>query len=327
MSQLVQIALTLNTLANERKTTPDDVFRAGTVRRDTFERVVERLDAHRRVAVSDARECAYVVAAAQRLKEATDARAAAFRESLIDVMEERCRMVEAEYDALARSPDDTPDALIAAKFAEVKALRREKYRMLQELLTFAGAGENGVGWSNRLAVLGQIDHLVAWTGKTHGAVVYDSKVDPFTEGGLFEKVRGKENIALVATTTEGDVFGGFYSVAVTEQGRDFYDPNVFAFSFESHGRCTMPRRFGVREGLQARAFVRFRKNDSNGFVLFFVGGADSSIRLGNEASKSNCWNLSRGFEGLEDTTLTGKNGTWGKGPYHHCTRLVAVQLS
>ena len=36
--------------------------------------------------------------------------------------------------------------------------------------------------------------------------------------------------------------------------------------------------------------------------------------------------LSNGFEGIEDTTLTGKNGDY-KGPYFHCTRLVAIQLS
>ena len=62
-----------------------------------------------------------------------------------------------------------------------------------------------------------VNALKEWTGKTHGAVVYDSKVDPFTDDGLFERVKGKSNIALVGFTTEGDVFGGFHSVAVTVQ--------------------------------------------------------------------------------------------------------------
>ena len=130
----------------------------------------------------------------------------------------------------------------------------------------------------------------------------------------------------MAFTTDGDVFGGFYSVAVTELEKDFYDPNIFVFSFESHGRCETPQRFGVKEGVKDKALVDFFWNYHNGFVCFgvdHVGG----FWLGSEKSSSYCFNLSDGFEGIQDTTLTGNNRTWGEGPYHHCTRLVAIQLS
>ena len=132
-----------------------------------------------------------------------------------------------------------------------------------------------------------VDALKEWTGKERATVVYDSVVDEFTDECLFEKVKGKPNIALVGFTTDGDVFGGFYSVAVTEQYKVFFDPNMFAFSFESHGRCATPQRFFVKERLNENASVCFLHNDSNGFVEFGVDGA-GGFYLGNEASDSFC---------------------------------------
>ena len=167
-----------------------------------------------------------------------------------------------------------------------------------------------------------VNALKEWTGKTHGAVVYDSTVDPFTDDGLFERVKGKSNIALVGFTTEGDVFGGFHSVAVTVQSQQLNDPAVFAFSFESHGRCATPQRFVVKGGQKHQSSVGYWKNNSHGFVLFHCGAG--GFTLGNESTNAWCNNMSEAFEGLHNTTLTGKNGIFG--PYHHCARLVAIQL-
>ena len=150
--------------------------------------------------------------------------------------------------------------------------------------------------------------LKEWTGKETASVIYDSKVDPFTHDGIFNAVKGKPNIAVVGFTTDGDVFGGFYSVSVTE-----------------HGRCATPQRFVVKAELKDKAYVFFCKNNCNGFVQFGVSGV-GWFYLGNERSRSFCRYLSRSFDGLEDTTLTGKNGTLFSGPYHHCARLVAIQL-
>ena len=334
MSQLAQLAQTLNRLAGERQTAPEDVLKAATERGDAFERVVEELDAHRRRAVADARECADVFAAAQRLKEATDARAVAFRASLADVVEARCRAVEAEYDAQ-----------IGARPAEVEALRREKagkVAELRSLLVFDAVGTPDKGDSSFLMQCTR--QLTEWAGKTSATVVYDSVVDEFTEDGLFNKVKGKLNIAVVGFTTDGDVFGGFYSVAVTDQRAWFCDPTIFAFSFESrgrcetpqrfvlkewldkkeHGQCTTPQRFGKKEVKKKKPHVVFLKKDSSGFVWFCGGGG--GFWMGNEHSHTYCRNLSGGFAGLEDTTLTGKTHQ-NNGPYHHCARLVVVQMS
>ena len=166
-----------------------------------------------------------------------------------------------------------------------------------------------------------VNALKGWTGKTRATTIFDSTVDEFTHDGLFQKVKGKPNIAVVGFTTDGDVFGGFYSVAVTEQDEDFNDPNIFVFSFESHGRCMTPQRFVVKEGLN-RKYVFFYNDSSNGFVEFGVNST-GWFYLGNEISKSYCCDLSRVFEGLENTTLSGNDENC-LGQYHHCTRLVAI---
>ena len=85
-----------------------------------------------------------------------------------------------------------------------------------------------------------VEALKEWTGKSSATIIFDSVVDEFTDQGLFKKIKGKANIALVGFTADGDVFGSFYSLAVTEQDKWVYDRNMFVFSFESHGRC-MPR--------------------------------------------------------------------------------------
>ena len=170
-----------------------------------------------------------------------------------------------------------------------------------------------------------INALTEWTGKARATVVYDSTVDEFTGNGLFRMVMGKPNVALIGFTIQGDVFGGFYTVAATKQDRWFNDPNIFAFSFESHGRCETPQRFVVKEGLREKAHVYFLKNNIFRFVEFWVAGA-GGFYLGDERSDSNYWNVSRvsdAFEGLQGTTLTGKNVPSG---HHHCARLVAVEL-
>ena len=51
----------------------------------------------------------------------------------------------------------------------------------------------------------------------------------------------------------------------------------------------------------------FNNDDIDECVLFRVDG-EGAFSLGNETSNSFCKDMSRVFEGLEDTTLTGKHG-------------------
>ena len=164
-----------------------------------------------------------------------------------------------------------------------------------------------------------VNALKEWTGKASATIVYDSTVDEFTHKGLFDKVQGKPNIAVIGFTTDDDVFGGFYSVAVTQQGEDIKDPNLFVFSFESHGRCDTPQRFvPFRNDLTKITFFRL---SMLGLVAFH--GGTGFLTLGNERSESSTWNLSSAFRGLDDNTLTSKRGYLS---VHHCLRLIALQL-
>ena len=80
----------------------------------------------------------------------------------------------------------------------------------------------------------------------------------------------------------------------------------------------------MKEGMKGKASVKFFKDEPDGRIVEF-GGGEGWFFLGNERSDMWCVDLSEGFEGIEDTTLTGKTGDY-MGPYHHCCRLVAIQL-
>ena len=172
--------------------------------------------------------------------------------------------------------------------------------------------------------------LKEWTAASAAAVVYDSAVDPFTVDGLFAKVKNKPNVAVIGFTTGRDVFGEFYRIPITETDQKAaFDPSIFVFSFEAHGRCAAPKKFAVWPAFVAKAqavFCKREKERTYGFLWFWVDG-QGGFYLGNERSMSYCKNAANAFAGLDNTTLTGANTTHNGGEYHHPTRLVAVQLS
>ena len=165
--------------------------------------------------------------------------------------------------------------------------------------------------------------LRAWSGKHTARTVFDSDVDEFTVDGLFDKLRGKRNVALVVVTEDGDVFGVFYRVAVTEQWKTFFDPNIFIFSFESHGRCRRGQRFVAAPELTGDVGVEFGRFDPDGWLVL-VSGCSGALYLGNDWMNTHGYELSGDFEGLEDTTLTGAVG-WDSPA--HSRRFLALQLS
>ena len=169
-----------------------------------------------------------------------------------------------------------------------------------------------------------VKSLQEWTGKTRVSVLFDSNENEFTDTALFDVLRNRPNVALVAVTKDDDVFGAFYSTPVSKQDEEFYDENIFAFSFESHGRCMTPQRFVPMADQKDEAYVVFCKNDET-FERFVLVGLEAcgEFSLGNEQSKTFCENVSCAFEGIEDETLTGCN-EWMH-PYH-CCRLIALQL-
>ena len=121
-------------------------------------------------------------------------------------------------------------------------------------------------------------------------VVNDSTIDELTDGRVFVKVMGRGNIAFIGFTTDGEVFGVFNIFAVTKQNILFFDPTMFAFSFESNGRCETLQRFVVKESLKDDASVQFWKDDNNRFVLFgyLMVPASGSGKRGQTRTAGTC---------------------------------------
>ena len=176
-----------------------------------------------------------------------------------------------------------------------------------------------------------LEKLVEWTAKKKTTVIYDSAVDDFTHDRFFEKVKNKGSVAVIGFTSDGDVFGGFYKDPLVEKGKHLKQSDMFIFSFESHGRCPTPKQFRVLEDLKPHLWVRsYGDEGTSGFIHFqsdeVNGHEKAGFFLGNERSNSYCLNMSKGFQDIEDTTLTGRNGM-SFSQCHHCLRVVAVHVS
>ena len=229
-------------------------------------------------------------------------RIASDTEKRLDELEKKAGAIRSDLSSVTTRVDE---------FGQVLANKIHENNMVASLLPGSDSAVMARG----------VKALKRWTLRQSATVVYDSTVGPFTADGLFDKVRGKPDIALVAFTTDGDVFGGFYSVSVTKQKDRLKDPNLFVFSFESHGRCMTPQRFVAKVGERHNQYVCFLKNSSNGRFVDF-GGSGGWFYLGSQESKTFCYNLSQGFEDIEDNTLAGKPN----GESFTCSRLVALQL-
>ena len=164
--------------------------------------------------------------------------------------------------------------------------------------------------------------LTIWTGKQTASLVFDSDIDEFTATGFFDKVKNKPNIAGVCFTTNGDVFGVCFSVAVTEMDSALKDPNVFAFSFESHGRCFTPKMFILNSVVKWKETVCMctdEQHRNHGFMRVSNTEVGGELFFGNSTHQPFCHNIRKCFDGLDDTTLT-------RSVFYKCVRFLAVQL-
>ena len=172
-----------------------------------------------------------------------------------------------------------------------------------------------------MTVSERIEALKAWTGKSNVSILFDSTVNEFTNDGLFETVRGKWDVALIAITSDGYVFGGYYSTPALRQEERLNDPNMFLFSLESHGRCATPKQFPVKHKQMFNVYTYYFKSNAPGAFVYF-GTVQGGVFLGNEQSRSYASRASAGFSGIENKVL---GGTPDWTPFT-CTRLLAVQL-
>ena len=172
------------------------------------------------------------------------------------------------------------------------------------------------------AVAGCVDALRAWAGKPVATLLYDSDVDEFTAGGLFGRVAARQNVAVVTVTADGDVFGLFHTVPVTEDEHTYIDPALFVFSFESHGRCMTPQRFVVKRGMGDAAYLQYWRNNPDEWFVQVGVRYEGYVLVGSEAARTPAVELGLAFEGLDSAALTGHED--GE---HVSVRVIAVCLS
>ena len=164
--------------------------------------------------------------------------------------------------------------------------------------------------------------LKGWTQKQNVSTIFDSAYDPFVADVFHERVMNVPDVAVVAFTSEGCVFGGFFHRAVEAVNAQVADQQVFAFSFESRGACETPQQFLPCEQLREATppGVRLTTGDS-GFIRFSLAGVNG-FSLGSPQSKTSAFECLVGFRGMRNEILSGKPG---KSKYT-CTRLVALRL-
>ena len=166
--------------------------------------------------------------------------------------------------------------------------------------------------------------LQAWVGMTAMQVLFDSDVDEFVAETVGPKILGRDHLAVVGILPTGDVFGAAFSLPIPQSDEMVYDPSMFAFSFQSNGRCLTPQRFLVCPEWRHESCLQFYANDKRGFFQFWVW-LKSCFWLGCETSNCFNFNLDNCFETLEERTLTGMNYDC-EPPFYHCARLMVVQL-
>ena len=155
-------------------------------------------------------------------------------------------------------------------------------------------------------------------------VLYDSDVDGFVAGCVCDRVIGRPNLAVVGVLMSGDVIGAAFSLPIPRSDEMVYDPSMFAFSFQSSGRCLTPQRFLVYPDWRHESCLQLYADDKRGFFQFWVW-LKSCFWLGNETSNCFNFNMANMFENLDDLTLTGMNYDF-EPPFYHCARLMVVQL-
>ena len=301
---------------------------------DRFHREMKALADIRGMTTAERGACVAINAIAERLVREFDAVLASTAALERGAVLKRCGDIEQECDDAIRqvwskAPRAVRDtsAVINNQAIENCLVVQTKAQISQLLAQHGLTHEDKYGRSSDQAIYKSkaIEALKRWTWKTHVEVVFDSEVDEFTGDTLVERILGKPNMAFIKFTTDGDVFGAYTSVGVKQKWITQHDPDIFIFSFESHGRCMTPQRFFVNKENRDRAQFMFpsRGTRRGDFLRFEAHSCGSCLMVGGDNSCTVCYSLSTGFDGIDDTTLAGVRV---KSHKHHCTRLVAVHL-
>ena len=147
------------------------------------------------------------------------------------------------------------------------------------------------------------DALKVWTGKTNATIVYDSSSCEWDHNKFNELLKTPSN-AVIGITEDGDVFGGFVSVAIEKANHWLPDGSLFVFSLFCHWRCDVPQKWELLE----------RRKNVTETVMIFDTTNSSFIRFGSFGffffgEGRNCSYIGRldmCFEGSNSFAITGR---------------------
>ena len=162
--------------------------------------------------------------------------------------------------------------------------------------------------------------LMDWTAANSATVIYDSTVDECATQTVVDTVRNLPNVALIAFTQQGHVFGGFYRKPSTSTQTFVYDERLFAFSFETKERLRPPVRFFPQEQCRDAAYIGFWTRYPSGLHLsLWLDSLDNGFEVADEKGRT-MWSICALFDQTDDSEMDDAFANL------QCTRVVLVQL-
>ena len=292
------------------------------------EEIINALESGFQEAVAYSKACDDLTEALARLNSLVQANMSEFKKIQQNTIITRCKEVQAEYAKRLSEKEEAAKGLKSgdahAKVEkEIAQLRDEKNAKIVGLVNKIEDGlTNGLSLeSDPLFVLSKLWALEGALGKHHGRFIYDSALEGLGHKELFAKVKNHENVAVMGVTPSGDVFGGFVATPIKKQNSSTFDKEMVTFSFVAHGKDTPEGQPIIKHATGNCDFVYFGKEKAFSFVQFWLGG--EGLVLGGEEAYHSFYNPSYVSS---PTTARGPDAKTDS-PYHHCTRLVAIQLS
>ena len=234
--------------------------------------------------------------------------------ALMSQAQDQLQRAERENKELLHKKDKEHDEQLHKEEEEHKARLDEARRLHGKVVGVSGAELRFREWLLRLN---------GWAGTGASCVVFDSTRDEAAPRSFFAAVRGRPNVAVVAVTAAGSVFGGFYAKPVVKAGRECKDPNVFVFAFAKNGACLEPGAFPARREVRDMVFVKLF---SDGDLFVWFGGRSGGVSFGMEKARSFSTNAGAVFDGATDVGLTGQRFSCIMGSHLQVVRVVAFQL-
>ena len=154
-----------------------------------------------------------------------------------------------------------------------------------------------------LVVMQNTTTLAAWAEKTQCTLLYDTRRQGWHKAQIVAALAGRSSVALVNVTRGGDVFGCYVGAPVLPDV-PVEDPAHFIFSLDANGRCQTPQMWRRNTAHAEWAEAFFLSSDRSNWI-YRSGSRGSFVVAVPGSDFSACYSISKGYNGIVDTTLTG----------------------